>query len=67
MLAQKLAKPWAYMTSYAFFAQSAMMSPYIFMLRYGRIYGVHVCENPYFLKDILRKEWGFDGLVMSDW
>ncbi|KIP12383.1 glycoside hydrolase family 3 protein [Phlebiopsis gigantea 11061_1 CR5-6] len=49
MLAQKLAKPWAYMTSY------------------GRINGVHLSENPRFLQDILRKEWGFDGLVMSDW
>ena len=37
------------------------------VFRYGRIYGVHVAENPYFLKDILRKEWGFDGLVVSDW
>lgn len=67
MLAQKLAKPWAYMTSYVSSPQSAMVVTYTFAPRYGRIYGVHVSENPYFLKDILRKEWGFDGLVMSDW
>lgn len=37
------------------------------LIRYGRIYGVHLSENPKFLQDILRKEWGFDGIVMSDW
>lgn len=35
--------------------------------RYGRIHNVHASENPFLLKDILRKEWGFDGIVMSDW
>lgn len=35
--------------------------------RYGRINGVHLSENPGFLQDIIREEWGFDGLVMSDW
>lgn len=35
--------------------------------RYGRIEGVHCAENPMLLQDILRKEWGFDGIVMSDW
>ncbi|KAI0654717.1 glycoside hydrolase family 3 protein [Cubamyces menziesii] len=49
MLAQKKARPWAFMTSY------------------GRINGVHCAENPTLLKDILRKEWGFDGIVISDW
>ncbi|KAJ3929581.1 MAG: glycoside hydrolase family 3 protein [Lentinula lateritia] len=49
MLAQKLAKPWAFMTSY------------------GRIHGVHCSENPELLQDILRNEWKFNGIVMSDW
>lgn len=27
----------------------------------------HVCHNRYLLNDILKKEWGFDGAVISDW
>lgn len=29
--------------------------------------GTHVSENPKIIGDILRKEWGSDALVMSDW
>ena len=35
--------------------------------RYGRVGNVHCSENSRLLDDILRKEWGFDGIVMSDW
>src|SRR5579862_1412392 len=34
---------------------------------YNLINGVHATQNSYFNTDILRKEWGFDGIVMSDW
>ena len=34
---------------------------------YNRVNGTHVSENPYIIRDILRKEWGFEGLTMSDW
>jgi beta-glucosidase len=34
---------------------------------YNLINGVHATQNGYFNTDILRKEWGFDGIVMSDW
>jgi beta-glucosidase len=48
-IAQREAKPMAYMTAY------------------NRVNGKHVSENPKLMHDILRKEWGFDGMIMSDW
>ncbi|KAJ9131240.1 Beta-glucosidase [Pleurostoma richardsiae] len=41
--------------------------PWAFMSSYNRVNGIHVSEDPYLLRDVLRGEWGFDGLVMSDW
>ncbi|EKM56180.1 glycoside hydrolase family 3 protein [Phanerochaete carnosa HHB-10118-sp] len=41
--------------------------PWSFMTAYNRVNGTHVSENPYIIRDILRKEWGSDALVMSDW
>ena len=34
---------------------------------YNRLGGIHCSENPHLLRDVLRGDWGFDGLVMSDW
>ncbi len=34
---------------------------------YNFINGVHATQNGYFNIDILRKEWGFKGVLMSDW
>lgn len=34
---------------------------------YNLYKGQHACHNRYLLKDILRGEWGFDGVVVSDW
>lgn len=34
---------------------------------YNLYKGQHCCHNKYLLKDILKGEWGFDGVVISDW
>lgn len=41
--------------------------PDCFMTAYNKVNGLHVSESPKLLLDILRGEWGFDGLIMSDW
>ncbi|KAM5541949.1 hypothetical protein V8D89_004259 [Ganoderma adspersum] len=41
--------------------------PWAFMTAYNRINGTHASENPHLIQDILRKEWGTDALIMSDW
>ena len=38
-----------------------------FMGAYNLFRGQHCCENDYLLNKILKDEWGFKGLVMSDW
>jgi beta-glucosidase len=34
---------------------------------YNLFRGQHCCENDFLLNHVLKKEWGFKGLVMSDW
>lgn len=37
------------------------------MASYPKLNGSHCSENHWLLTELLRDEWGFDGLVMSDW
>ncbi|KAI3616685.1 beta-glucosidase [Moniliophthora roreri] len=42
-------------------------NPWALMSSYNRVNGLHVSENKWLLDDILRKEWGYKGMIMSDW
>lgn len=37
------------------------------MSSYNRVNGSYVNENQHLLKEILREEWGFDGMIVTDW
>ncbi|HLS62672.1 MAG TPA: glycoside hydrolase family 3 C-terminal domain-containing protein, partial [Ruania sp.] len=41
--------------------------PWTLMCSYNRIQGVYSAQNRWLLTQVLREEWGFDGLVVSDW
>ncbi|KAJ7094493.1 glycoside hydrolase family 3 protein [Mycena belliarum] len=42
-------------------------NPWALMTAYNRVNGLHVSEDKRFLEEILRKEWGYKGMIMSDW
>ncbi|KAJ6023664.1 hypothetical protein N7540_004461 [Penicillium herquei] len=49
------------------FEMALKSSPWTVMTSYQKVNGEHVDVSQFLLQKILREEWGFDGLVMSDW
>ena len=54
-----------YLTGFEIVCRSA--KPRAIMSSYNLVNGTHAHENKHLLTDILRTEWGFDGMVVSDW
>ncbi|SNT65449.1 beta-glucosidase [Asanoa hainanensis] len=41
--------------------------PWTVMCAYNRINGIHASQHRWLLTEVLRAEWGFEGVVVSDW
>jgi beta-glucosidase len=42
-------------------------NPWSMMTAYNKVNGSYASANKHLLRDILREEWGWDGVAMSDW
>jgi beta-glucosidase len=49
------------------FEAVAKAGAWALMASYNRLNGTYTSEHPWLLTEVLRGDWGFDGLVMSDW
>lgn len=54
-----------YLTPYEMIIKKAKLNA--IMCAYNRVNGIFCAENKYLLTDVLRKRWGFDGFVVTDW
>ena len=54
-----------YLSAFEYVVKTAR--PATIMASYNRLNGYYACENRHLLTEILREEWGFDGVVISDW
>lgn len=54
-----------YLTAFEMIVKEA--KPWTVMCSYNRINGVYASEHHQLMNDILRDEWGFEGIVVSDW
>lgn len=54
-----------YLSAFEYVVKTAR--PATVMASYNRLNGYYACENRHLLTEILREEWGFDGVVISDW
>ena len=54
-----------YLTGFEIVCRAA--KPRAIMSSYNLVNGIYAHENKHLLTDILRTEWGFDGMVVSDW
>lgn len=51
----------------AFKAAAEEGGAWSFMGSYNKYNGQHLCENKVLLNDVLKKEWNWDGVVVTDW
>ena len=42
-------------------------NPWSIMMAYNRLNGEYCCQNNYLIKDVLRKDWNYNGCIISDW